>query len=93
MPGLALDAQCPCGFSSVVFPGSRVNPLSGLVIAYKPDGADLITVDDDEAKERGLRTIPDPYATLPLELAQEAKFQCPSCNNCSMYFVAAGLWD
>lgn len=93
MPGLLLEAQCPCSFSSVVLPGSEANPLRGRVIAYNPDSADLITVDDKEAKQRGLRTIPDPYDTLPLELAQKAKFQCPSCHKHTMYFVNTGFWD
>ena len=101
MPGFMLFAQCPCGFVSSVAPGSVVMGNVN-VIAYDPERPDLLTVDSKEAEERGLITIPDPF--LPLShrsmadpevrrLGQEAKFDCPACQEISMYFVHSGFWD
>jgi hypothetical protein len=101
MPGFMLIAQCPCGFDSEVWPGSSLIGKES-VIAYDPERPGLLTVDSEEAETGGLITIPDPFLSLSnrsmadpevQRLGQEAKFDCPTCQEPSMYFRHVGFWD
>lgn len=104
MPGHILIAQCPCGFQDWVKPGADGSILNSkvLVIAYDPKKPGLLTVEEQEAKDRDLRTIENPFLKYwrhPMSdpevqrLGQEPSFVCPKCRESKMHFSHVGFWD
>ncbi len=101
MPGHMLLAQCSCGFSSGVNPGATFDGILH-VIAYNPEAPGLLTVEEREAKEKGLHIIENPYLQYwrrsmsdpeVQRLAGDASFICPKCRQPCLRFAFMGFWD
>ena len=101
MPGHILAAICPCGFSQEVWPGAHTLRQEN-VIAYAPEGPDLITIDSKKAEKLGLVTLPNPfleYVHRPMgdpevqRLGHDPAFECPKCHETTMHFEFKEFWD
>lgn len=105
MPGHILAAQCECGFFESVWPGAfvrRDGTVGAKTIAYDPEKPGLITVETEEAEQRGLECLPNPFIEFwdrPMadpevqDLGAEPAFRCPQCRRRSMHFHFSGFWD
>jgi hypothetical protein len=105
MPGHIFYANCACGFSRELEPGTdELEGLRSRVMAYSADTSDIETVDEEAAKRTGLKIIDDPYLTdfdadAPLEELVKpidhpsGPYLCPRCRENSLYLRGGGFWD